>query len=521
LSAPSRVLSQPLDPITDVLARIGRKGIKLWAANGELHYRAAKGALTENEIDTLRRHKEKIVSMLEGAENIALADPTVASPSGSDLAVLSFSQELHWRRYKLDSEPASRAVASATRLVGPIDFVLFRESMSKVVRRHPGLRTRIVIRDGVPMQKISESLEYKLELRELTALAPPSRETEVKRLIEHLILQPIRVTEGPLWEAHLLRLHSEEHVLLVVMEHIISDMRSLQILLRDILSTYMQLSRGGRLFLPAIPVQFAEYAEWQRKLCDSHEVRSSYWTKRLSGCPRVRFPDDRALQRQTQLGWDHVSIKITSQRRESLLAWSRSGKTTISMAMFAAYAALLSRWCDVSDSVIHYTIDGRTTDKVRHTIGYFAKLLPIRVELYRTDSFVTLLRRVTEEYCRAYEQSDFYKLDAEIPEPDFVSNSHFNWIMLDNGTPGSENAADGTVRYSPIPFEPPISSTVEVDVEPFVMLFDVNREVSGGIYFQKDRFSFERMRRFVLNFNIFIEALLERPEASIYDIPLV
>lgn len=509
--------SQSLDLITEVLARVGRKGVKLWVKNGQLHYRAAKGSLDNDEIETLRSYKDQIVSMLERAANSSLAESTV-SFSSPDITALSFSQEAHWHRYKLQDQHCFRTIASATRMIGCLNFDLFRDSMAEVVRRHPGLRTRIVVRDGTPMQQVSESADFKFKMQDLRMLPTLTLELEVKRLIEELILTPIRVSEDPLWEAHLLKLRDQEHVLIVVMEHIISDMLSVQILLRDIFSTYTQRSWGHPVTLPAIPMQFTEYAERQRKALDSPGAPRSYWTTRLSGCPRVRFPHDRELLADVQHGWDHVNITITSQRRDSLSTWSRFMKTTLAMAVFTVYAALISRWCEVSDVVIHYVTDGRSSEKVRHTIGYFAKLLPIRVELDCTDTFVTLLKRITMEYYKAYEQADFYHLDAQLPAPDFALNSNFNWITQRNWDPTEGGVLETDLRCSPIVFEPPIPETAEVDVEPFLLLYDSGREVTGGIYFPKKRFSLIRMQRFASNFSKFMEALLEKPDRPICDV---
>ena len=515
-------LSQSLDPITDMLARIGRKGVKLWAENGQLHYRAAKGSLTDEEIEALRRNKDQLVSILERATNAVTAGPTVAiSLSHSEYAELSFSQEEHWHRYKLHSSYVPRTIAAAIRMKGCVDLALLRNSIAEVVLRHRALRTRVVVCDGKPMQQVSELVDFKFEVQDLTALLPLLRDLEVKRLIEALILEPINVSDGPLWEARLLKLHSEECVLVVVMEHIISDARSLQILLRDVFSNYAQLLRGRRTSLPAIPVQFTEYAEWQKRVCDSPPGgRSSYWTTRLSGRPRVRFPDDRDLLRNNGFGLDRIHIEINPKRRASLLTWSRFIKTTPSMAVFTAYAALICRWCGVSDIVIHYVIDGRTSDKVQNTIGYFAKLLPIRVEFHKADTFVSLLKRITVEYCKAYELSDYYHLNGRIPTPDFLSNSSFNWIAQDNNNSVGESATEGAIRCSPISFEPPIPETIEVDIEPAIVLSDSGREVSGGIYFPRNRFSLARMQRFASNFGVFMDVLLERPGESVYDVAL-
>ena len=190
-------------------------------------------------------------------------------------------------------------------------------------------------------------------------------------------------------------------------------------------------------------------------------------------------------------------------------------------AVFTAYVALVSRWCNVSDIVVNYTIDGRTSDKVRDAIGYFAKLLPIRVELYKTDSFISLLNRITTNYCNAYDQAEYYYLDAQVIAPDFESNSGFNWIAQDNSRAIDEDVEEKGIRCSPIPFEPPLQEAIDADTEPAMLLFDSGREVSGGVYFSKNCFSVARMEKFASNFDILVEALLDHPDKPIYDVVLL
>jgi Condensation domain/TubC N-terminal docking domain len=514
-------LSQPLDRIADVLVRIGKKGVKLRTENGQLLYRATKGSLTDEEIEVLRFHKDQIVSMLESAINVELGEPT-ASSWNRESAVLSFSQEAHWRRYRLHSRPGAREIASATRMTGRLDVELFRSSVAEISCRHAGLRTRIVMCNGTPTQHISEAGDFEFEVQDLTALSYQAREIEVMRSIDELILRPIDVSVGPLWGVRLLRLSNEEHVLIVIMEHIISDNVSLQILLRDIFSAYAQLSRGVGISLPAIPIQFAEYAERQRKMFGSRARGDSYWTTRLSGCPRVRFPCDSDLLTNVQPGWGYVRVRMISLQRVSLSTWSRLRKTTPSMAAFTAYVALVSRWCGVSDIVINYVIDGRTSDKVRNTIGFFAKRLPIRVELHRDDVFASLLKRITAEYCKAYERANFYDMDAHIPAPDFAPNSYFNWIAREDcDSSVVMKAAEDGIRCLPVFFEPPMRENVEIDAEPSILLYDTDSGLSGGIFFPKNRFSLHGMHRFASNFGIFMDALLERPDGPIYDVAML
>lgn len=517
----SRAPLPSADSIAGMLARMGRKGVKLWSTNGQLRFRAAKGALTDQEIEILRSHKTQIVAMLETTDLEKLADSSTSSHQCPGRARLSFTQEAHWHRYKLGSQHAVRDIASLIRILGCVNVRLLRKSIEEIARRHAGLRTRIVMYEGIPAQEISESIDVDFDVHDLTRLPPHIQETELKRAIGNLVLEPIDVSIGPLWGIRLIKIHGEEHILIIAMEHVISDSRSLQILGHEILSAYMQMSQGSSVSLPQIPVQFAEYAEWQRNAHDTRGAGGCYLANRLSGCSRMKFPHDIDHPTEFHGGWGRVPIKFDLELKERLGVWSRSRQTTCSMAALTAYIALVSRWCNTSDLVVNYLIDGRTSDKIQNAIGFFAKKLPIRVEMHETDSFGALLKRITAEYCKAYEQADVYEMDAQVPVPSFSLNTYFNWIsQKPNGRSAEEGAIEETIKCLPVPFECPLRENIEVDGEPFILLFDTAAELSGSVFFPKDRFSHRGMKRFASNFQNFIGALLEYPDRSVMDVAL-
>lgn len=507
------------DSVTEFLGYIRRKNVRLWSENGTLRYKAPKGALTEAEIERLKGSRSQLAAVLGRLDD----QSGLVTRLQLNRAPLTFSQLAHWHVYELRDRTAIRQIASATRISGQLSIRALRESLLQVICHHDSLRTRIVMCDEVPVQEVSEVAGRALQVEDLTALSPSGRERETLKVIDQLILEPIDLSTGPLFGTQLLKLADDEHVLIMAMEHMIADAFSMNILLRDLFHTYVALSRGQAHGLPPIAIQFADYALWQR---NSHaawlEKHSSYWEQRLTGAGRCRFPVEAGDKVETRTGWGTARFGINRQLKRELEEWSRLRRTTLVMAVFTAYAALVLRWCVASDVVIQYQSDGRVSQKILNTIGYFASVLYLRIELCEGDSFVELLSRVTQEYCKAYEHADFSYMESRLPRPEFAKNSGFNWIPPIYGTELCElDAEDEAVNIAPVPFEHPMLRNLEKDGEPSVLLYEGAHEIAGEVCFPSSRFAMATMERFGRNLILFVEKLLREPETRVADIALI
>jgi hypothetical protein len=509
--------------IAAVLGHFRRKGVRLWPENGQLRYKAPKGTLTAGEIERLRASRVEIVAHLEKVTAAQALEPRLEPRPQSNRAPLAFSQLAHWHLYQLGKRRAIRQVACAVHLQGRLSADVVRKSVAEVVRRHDALRTRIVFCDGIHTQEIDKSVEYELAVVDLTTLSESARKIEVNRQIENLILEPLDVTVGPLFGVRLLRLCDDEHLLVIAMEHMISDAVSMNILLRDLFKAYAQTASGHVVSLPEIPIQFADYALWQvngqRAWMERH---GGYWSRRLWGCKRVEFPVDKALPAESADGWQTVPLRIGGELTAKLREWCRVRQTTLVMSVFVAYVALVLRWCGVSDAVIQYQSDGRNDSKIENAIGYFATVLYLRIEIQEADNFVDLLNRTTREYCNAYEHADLSYLEAQVPRPEFARNSAFNWVpgASEIDLSGLAESVDA-LRCTTYPFPHPMLKTLMRDNEPMVELRDTEDGISGEVYFPRNRFHISTMERFARSFLAAVRALLERPEQRIKDISLL
>lgn len=509
--------------VADLLVYLRQKGVRLRSKNGNLHCEAPKGAVTLEEIELIRGAKDELIALLTtisaGGISLLACEP---SPR-RDRAPLAYSQLAWWQLHKLGARNSSRSIASAICLRGRLNVDALTRGCEVIVRRHDALRTRILVCDGLPMQVIDEPAGWTLRVVDLTTVTQQRRDYEIAGRIEKLIAEPIDLAVGPLFAVELSRLSNDEHVLIVSMDHIISDGYSLSVLLREIFEAYVQILNGGTVCLPGIPTQFIDYAQWQRNSAREWiEEHGSYWSEHLKGCGRVKFPEDRGLSSITQTGWGQVRVTLKSSLRAQLSEWCRVRKTTLVMGVFTAYAALVLRWCNNPEAVIQYQSDGRIGAKLENAIGFYSSRLYLRTQLFHHDSFNSLLKRITDEYCAAYEHVDFYYLEAQVNHPEFAHNTLFNWAP--EGSSGIDLScllgSDNSLTICPIPFLNPWLRDLDWDNEPTILLSDLGDEVVGGVYFPMNRFSDATMARFARNFLVFIEEQLRHPEGRISDISL-
>jgi hypothetical protein len=510
--------SQDHSTIANIITHLRSKGVTLWCEEGKLKYRAVNRAITEHEFAWLRGSRESIIALLQSVDRFKQA-----SSLGQSLyrAPLAFSQQAHWNLYRLGERP-SRCVLSAILSVhGPLNLAAVRESLSAITRRHSALRTRLVVCDGTPMQEIYSPGNWTPQIYDMTELPKGRQEIEVLSKLEALVRKPIRVTADALFDFRLIKTADDEHILVALMEHSISDGYSVGVLLREFPEAYRQSVQEGAISLTKLPIQLTDVADWQRSSCESFERHRAYWTKHFEGCGRVEFPHDRTGSGKDAAGWRITQFTINKPLKMELLEWSRQSRTTMVMSVFTAYVGLVFRWCNVPDTVVLFQSDGRAFHNIPAAVGYFAFPLYLRLRLREADTFTDLMKLVTEEYCSAHEHADFSHLESQVPRPDFTRNGCFNWLPKGmEGERSEVRGTDGAVVFTPIDFQLRQLPNFERDTEPMVGFMEKGDEIIGDISFPLDRFSPDLMESFTRNLMKFLTTLVRHPDTRVKDILL-
>jgi amino acid adenylation domain-containing protein len=377
----------------------------------------------------------------------------VARPDGLGDLPLSYGQERMWFLSRLEgSGGAAYNVFIAHRLRGPLDTAALERAIAEIVARHEVLRTRYPSRDGAPLQVIdpppsstaatwssgaSSALEPGsatgsgsevgwLEFVDVSGLPPGEREVRAKGLAADRVARRFDLEGGHPFRASLLRLDEREHVLCVVFHHIAVDGWSSEVFFRELAALYATLTDGGTPDLPPPPIQYADFALWQRKrLGEVMDEQLGYWRHRLAGAPTLDLPTDRPRPPVTTSDGGSVTRLLPASLSGKMDALGRRARATRFMTLMAAYQALLARYAGQDEVCVGTPVAGRGLPELEPLIGLFINTLVFRVDLSGDPTFRELLTRVRTTALGAYSNDalPFDRLVSELNVPRDLSRT--------------------------------------------------------------------------------------------------
>ncbi|HEV7516669.1 MAG TPA: amino acid adenylation domain-containing protein, partial [Thermoanaerobaculia bacterium] len=356
------------------------------------------------------------IEELSGSGSAALpAPPIVTVPRGEPLR-LSFAQERLWFLDQLEPDSAAYNLPFAVGLDGRLDRPAFAAAWSEIVRRHEALRTTFAMGAEGPVQVVAPPSPSALPEVDLTGLGEELRRQEAQRLGEEEAERPFDLTRGPLLRVALLRLGGESFLVLVNQHHIISDGWSIGVLVQELGALYGAFVLGHPSPLPELPIQYPDYAAWQRGWLAAEVLdrQLAYWRGRLAGAPApLELPADRPRPAVQSFRGGRLAVELPA---ESLRSLARRHGVTSFMALVAGATSLLSRLTGEEDLAIGSPIAGRGRTETENLIGFFVNTLVIRSDLSGNPSFRELIRRVRETSLAAFAHQElpFERLAAEL-----------------------------------------------------------------------------------------------------------
>jgi len=396
----------------------------------------------------------------------AAAPPIVQLPAGSKEIVLSYAQERIWFLAQLAPDSPAYNLSGALLLRGRLDPGLLARSLDEIVRRHDVLRTIYPAAGGKPLAVLSPRLELRLPLVDLSALAAAAAETEATRAGSSLTRRPLDLAAGPLVRAALLRLAGggpepgdgpepgggsepggspePRHLLVLALHHIVADGWSVGICLRELAALYAAFAAGRPSPLPELPIQYADFALWQRRWLTGEVLAAhlAYWRRALAGAPALlALPPDRPRPPVVSFRGARIALLLAPAFSAELRRAARRSGATLFMTLLAALDVLLHRSTREEDLVVGAPIANRERLQIEGLIGCFINVLALRVDLSGGPSFGALLQRVREVSLAAYAHQDlpFEKLVSELaPERDLGRAPLFQVLLaLQQGWAGA------------------------------------------------------------------------------------
>jgi amino acid adenylation domain-containing protein len=435
---------------------------------------------------------------------------------------LSFAQERLFFMDHLEPGSAFYNLPGAIRLHGKLAPDILKKALNEVVRRHETLRTSFGIQAGQPIQLIARECEIDLPLLDLSGRPAAQREPEVERLAREEARQPFDLARGPLLHTGLLRLAPDEHVLLATMHHIISDGWSVNVLIRETLTLYDSFSRGEPSPLPELPVQYADYALWQRRElhAEALERQLAYWMKQLAGVPALELSTARPRPSLQTFAGSSYRFELPSELSRGLHALARREGVTLFMTLLAAWQALLQRYTGRDDFAIGSPVAGRNRAELEGLIGFFVNALPLRADLSGDPSFRELLGRTRQVVLAALAHQDapFEKLvEALAPARDPSRHPLFQALLVlqEEDLPKEAEPKTG----SRVKFQETDSGTAKFDIS--LYLEESGGTIRGRWEFNSDLFdaaTIERMHGHWLNL---LGGAVSDPARRISELPLL
>jgi amino acid adenylation domain-containing protein len=461
------------------------------------------------------------------AENIDLsrgtdlqAPPMVPVPRDGELP-LSFAQQRLWFIDRLEPGSSVYNFPAAVRLKGLLNVVALKDSLNEIVKRHEALRTTFAIVDGRPVQVIAPHLTLTLPIVDLRELPETDREPEVRRLATNEAQRPFDLAEGPLVRATVLRLDENEYVGLLTMHHIVSDGWSTGILIRELAILYEAYSSGRASPLPALPIQYADFAHWQRQTLRGEvlETQLTYWKERLLGAPPfLELPADHPRPAVQTFRGAHQSMLLPKTVGDGLKALSRQEGVTLFMALLAAFKVLLHGHTNQADLVVGSPTANRNRLEIEGLIGFFVNTLVLRTDLGGNPNFRELLHRVRDVCLGAYAHQDlpFERLVEELHlARDLGCNPLFQVMFVLQNAPMQALELPG-MSLSPVEVE---AGTTHFDLT--LHIADTEQGLVGTFAYNTDLFEAATITRMLGHFTTLLEAVTATPERRLSDLTLL
>jgi amino acid adenylation domain-containing protein len=361
-----------------------------------------------------------------------------SQPPRDNASPLSFAQQRLWFLNELVPGSPFYNVHAAVRLTGELNRPVLERCFQEIVRRHEVLRTSFSREGERPIQIIAVDSPFTVPLIDLKHMGDAEQGAEVQRLATEEAQRPFNLALAPLMRVRLLRLKGNEHMLLLAFHHIIFDGWSLGVLIRELDVLYRDFFNNRELSLPALPIQYADFARWQREWLQGEtlEAQLAYWEKQLAGGHVLQLPTDFPRPSAQTFRGSRLAFAHPPDLVDSLKALSSQEGATLFMTLLAAFKTLLYRYTGEKDIVVGSPIANRNRAELDGLIGFFVNALALRTDMSGNPTFRDLLSRVRRTALAAYAHQDlpFEKLVEELrPERNMTHTPLFQiWFVLQN-----------------------------------------------------------------------------------------
>jgi amino acid adenylation domain-containing protein len=436
--------------------------------------------------------------------------PPLGKTSKEGTLPLSFAQQRLWFIDQLEPGNAGYNISGPVWLKGQLNLEALERVINEIIRRHEVLRTRFVVVEDEPAQVVEKWEQLRLKVEDLTSLIRDEKEKEVRKVTREEAETRFDLNRGPLLRVKVLKLEEDEHLVLFTMHHIVGDGWSLAILFREIGELYRAYSAGEESPLDELPIQYADFAVWQREWLKGEvlETELEYWRKHLARMENLELPTDHPRPPVRSYRGANRSFVIERETAEKLRALGQQEGVTLFMALLAGFYVVMGRYSGQADVTIGTDIANRNRAEIEGLIGFFVNQLVMRAEVRARESLGEFLKRVRDICLGAYAHQDvpFEKLVEQLqPARDLSRSPLFQVKLILQNAQGKGLELEGLKLTS-------VDSEVETaKLDLTLSITDGGRGLVGGVNYSRDLFENETIERLISHYlNVLKEIVNDR-----------
>ncbi len=480
----------------------------------ELHTQAEDFSFEENEL---------LAYLLEQDGITEYQQPATAVSEHAERVLLSFGQQRLWYLEQFNPQSPVYNIPLSLHLRGELQVVALRESLRAIIRRHEILRTTIEEQEGQSWQVIHANSEPPFQMSDLRVYPDAEREQQAQDLARQEARRPFDLSRLPLWRTQLVRLADQEWLLLLNFHHSIFDGWSLGVFFEELSQCYQAYARGEEPVLAPVPMQYADYALWQRKpkpeQQEAYAAQREYWQKQLQGAPTIlNLPKDHPRPPLSHFTGDRLPVRIDAERTERLRSLAQQEDCSLYMVILAIWLTLLYRYSNQEELVVGTPVANRTNLDTERLIGFFVNTLALRVSTGDNPSFRELLRRVRDVALQAYEHQDLpFQQVVSLAQPT-RETSHmplaqvFFAFQSMRGKGLQLPGIEATWEFRK-------THTAKFDLQ--LDLIDDGQEVYGALEYSDELFAPERLQRMLGHLDTLFGIITSNLHQRLSDLPLL
>jgi len=441
--------------------------------------------------------------------------------AGASQVSLSFAQQRLWFVDQLEPGSPRYNIPAAIRLQGELRIDVLDKALNEIVRRHESLRTVFADEGGQPMQQFVPSLTLPLPAFDLQHLSPTERDAETERIYEHESQHRFNLASGPLLRAAVVRHGAEEHVLILTLHHIVADGWSVHLFFRELTILYDAFAQGRPSPLAELPIQYADFAVWQRERLTAEVIEGqlAYWREQLGAIAaplRLPFELERAAAQDNRGA--SQAFALSPALSDELKALSRREGVTLFMLLLAAFQTLLHRYTGREHILVGTDIAARQQAETESLIGFFANQLVMRVDAGQNPTFQKFLQRVKRACLGAYAHQDvpFDRLVDELHVRRDGSRHPLFEIKFVFWQSPMLPPQSSALTLSPLDFE---RRTAKFDLTLFVV--DNGPQLTGTLEYDSGLFDAATAARIIEHFQTLLTSITAEPATRILSLEML